>query len=75
MSKLRFLLPAIALGMLSTDAFAYSATEEQRDSLIANHKYIFFGEGDNPHADSIRNLVENFYYDQFRHFQAPDAPY
>ena len=75
MSKLRFLLPAIALGMLSTDAFAYSATEEQRDSLIANHKYIFFGEGNNPHADSIRNLVENFYYDQFRHFQDPDAPY
>ena len=68
-------MPALALGLTATAASAYSAVEEQRDSLISSHKYVFFGEGENPHADSIRNLVENFYYDQFRHFQDPDAPY
>lgn len=54
---------------------AKSPVEIQRDSLINNHKYIFFGEGTNPHSDSIRALVENFYYDQFRNFQDPAAPY
>ncbi len=25
--------------------------------------------------DSIMHVISNFYYDQFRHFQDPDAPY
>ena len=64
-------LAACAITPLS----AKSHTETQLDSLIANHKLIFFGDGENPHADSVRSLITNFYYDQFRHFQDPAAPY
>ncbi|MCM1076231.1 MAG: hypothetical protein NC411_02580 [Bacteroides sp.] len=56
-------------------ALAISPVEMQHDALINDHKIIFFGEGKTPGADSIRNLVENFYYDQFRSFQDPQAPY
>ena len=46
------------------------------DSLIADQHYIYFGnEGHTPRQDSIRQLVEHFYYDQFRNFQDPAAPY
>lgn len=45
------------------------------DSLMNDHKIIFYGQGDDPQADSIRTLVEHFYYDQFRNFQDPAAPY
>ncbi len=75
MSKFRFtaLLAFIAMG--AVQAFATSPAEEQHDSLVADHKIIFFGPGQDPGSDSIRNLVENFYYDQFRSFQDPQAPY
>jgi len=42
---------------------------------MSDHKIVFFGNGEDPAADSIRNVVENFYYDQFRSFQDPAAPY
>lgn len=46
------------------------------DSLVSDHKIIFFGdENTTPQQDSIRRLIYNFYYDQFRHFQDPSAPY
>lgn len=46
------------------------------DSLINDHKYLYFGsERLTPRQDSIRRLVETFYYDQFRNFQDPAAPY
>ncbi|MDE5989651.1 MAG: hypothetical protein K2H17_09660, partial [Duncaniella sp.] len=65
-----FLTVATALG-----AAAISPVEEGHQNLVNDHKIIFFGQGDDPQADSIRNLVENFYYDQFRSFQDPQAPY
>lgn len=52
-----------------------SIVSERTDSLMAEHKYIFFGEGENPSTDSITGLIYNFYYDQFRQFQDPAAPY
>lgn len=58
-----------------TTVLASSPTEAMHDSLVNDHKIIFFGEGSNPAADSIRNVIENFYYDQFRSFQDPAAPY
>ncbi|MCM1110970.1 MAG: hypothetical protein NC336_07180 [Clostridium sp.] len=56
---------------------AQSLVDQQMDSLIASHKFITFGghEGDSPEVDSIRSLVENFYYDQFRNSMDPAAPY
>lgn len=56
-------------------AMAISPVEQQHQSLVDDHKIILFGQGDNPETDSIRNLIENFYYDQFRSFQDPQAPY
>lgn len=69
----------------SVVAFAQEQTQSknlvdiQRDSLVASHKIITIGdqpkEKSQGYADSVRHLIENFYYDQFRHFQDPDAPY
>ena len=64
-----------ALGLSGFVASASSPTEELQDSLMSDHKIVFFGNGEDPAADSIRNVVENFYYDQFRSFQDPAAPY
>lgn len=61
---------ACALGAMAT-----APADEQHEALVKDHKLIFFGEGETPQSDSIRNLVENFYYDQFRSFQDPQAPY
>lgn len=56
-----------------------SLVDIQHDSLVASHKIISFGKGSDSispaKADSIRSLIEGFYYDQFRHFQDPAAPY
>ncbi|MDE6826334.1 MAG: hypothetical protein K2J18_06150, partial [Paramuribaculum sp.] len=32
-------------------------------------------DGDMPSQDSIKNILDRFYYDQFRSFQDPEAPY
>lgn len=38
-------------------------------------KIVFIGNGDKPARDSVTSLISRFYYDQFRHFQDPQAPY
>lgn len=45
------------------------------DSVARSRQVIYFGEGDKPLADSVTNRIYEFYYDQFRHFQDPLAPY
>lgn len=55
-----------------------SLVDDHIDSLVASHKIITIdGTPSNTigYSDSIRTLIEDFYYDQFRHFQDPDAPY
>lgn len=59
----------------STTVSAKAPAEVQMDSLMSSHQIIYFGDGDKPRTDSIRSLITNFYYDQFRHFQDPAAPY
>ncbi len=60
-------------------ATARSLVDMQTDSLIANHHIITIGDATKlstqQYTDSMHNLVMNFYYDQFRHFQDPAAPY
>lgn len=74
--NIRRILSGIALSVLTAlPSLATSPVEEQHQALVNDHKIVFFGEGETPEADSIRNLVENFYYDQFRSFQDPQAPY
>lgn len=70
-----------ALLVLSATTAAYgrqSLVDDHVDSLTASHKIISI-DGDRDfgqrYNDSIRNLISKFYYDQFHHFQDPDAPY
>ena len=74
--NIRRIISGIALSVLTAlPSLATSPVEEQHKALVNDHKIVFFGEGETPESDSIRNLVENFYYDQFRSFQDPQAPY
>lgn len=57
-----------------------SMVDIQKDALLADHKIIYIdGKPENAdgrqHQDSIRNLVEHFFYDQFQSFSDPAAPY
>ena len=57
-----------------------SMVDIQKDALLSDHKIIYIdGRPENPdskqHQDSIRGLVENFFYDQFQSFSDPAAPY
>ena len=53
---------------------AQNLVDVMRDTVMTSHKVIPFGSGD-AGADSVRRLVEMFYYDQFRSFSDPEAPY
>ncbi|MDE6511220.1 MAG: hypothetical protein K2L00_03895 [Muribaculaceae bacterium] len=59
---------------------ANSLVDLQKEALLRDHKIIYIdGKPENAdsgqHQDSIRNLVENFFYDQFQSFSDPAAPY
>lgn len=78
MKHLLSLAIASTAAILSASAQVPNYVDQQLDSLKASHKIILI-DGDRSiakaHADSIRRLVDAFYYDQFRHFQDPAAPY
>lgn len=79
---LRALLMVITLTMATAHS---SATISHSDSMInrkaASTKIVYIDGSPADEAtrksdiDSIRKVVTMFYYDQFRHFQDPDAPY
>lgn len=62
---------------IASSAATKSLVDIQRDSVIASHRIIYLNDDDKPKAysDSAKIAIESFYYDQFRHFQDPDAPY
>lgn len=67
---------AILCAAVAVQAYAVHPVDQQMDSLIKDHKIIYFGDKDSvTSADKARELIYNFYYDQFRHFQDPAAPY
>lgn len=57
--------------------------EEQLDSLARSRKIVSLDDAKSTEAertaqnysDSVQRIVNEFYYDQFRHFQDPAAPY
>lgn len=62
----------------ATPTAGQSLIDQQQDSLMNSHKIIMIGDkqiSTQRYSDSLRTVVENFYYDQFRHFQDPQAPY
>lgn len=72
---LKIFAAVLLSGTFLTSGAVESKVDHQIDSLIASHHVIYFGDGDRPDSDSVRSLVYNFYYDQFRNFQDPAAPY
>lgn len=58
---------------------ANSLVDRQQDSLRANHKIIYMeGRPDSisqQHIDSLHKIIDMFYFDQFRNFSDPAAPY
>ncbi|MDE7443698.1 MAG: hypothetical protein K2M65_06025 [Muribaculaceae bacterium] len=66
---------ALAIAGVANACHARSKVDVQIDSLVNSHQIMFFGDGDKPSADSVSSLIRSFYYDQFRHFQDPLAPY
>lgn len=73
-------IKAWCLALMCVLSIAVSAenrhvSEIQRDSLMKVNKVVYFGQGENPHADSLRAVIDMFYYDQFRNFNDPRAPY
>ncbi len=66
---------------ISASAQTKSYVDVQIDSLLKSHKMVFLdgkpstSAEEEKYIDSVRNLVSTFYYDQFRHFSDPDAPY
>lgn len=58
---------------------ANSMMDRQEDSLRRNHKIIYIDgkpqTESQQYIDSVHNLIDKFYYDQFRNFSDPAAPY
>ncbi|MDE7096583.1 MAG: hypothetical protein K2O47_03725, partial [Muribaculaceae bacterium] len=74
-----FLLAFTAMSASAQDLRSNSLVDIQKDSLLNDHKIIYFdgkpSTVSRQHQDSIRDLVENFFYDQFTSFSDPAAPY
>lgn len=76
---------ALVLSFALSAVFAASAQKPLADifadSLAADHKIVNLDGGvklstsNAQYVDSVRRVIANFYYDQFRHFQDPEAPY
>lgn len=67
---------AAAIASTAIGAYATSPVDIFNDSLKSSHRIITLP-GNEPMAgeDSIRQMIDRFYYDQFRSFQDPNAPY
>lgn len=68
-----------SLEVVKPNLRANSLVDIQEDSLRANHKIIYIDGRpvtmSEQHIDSLRRLIDMFYYDQFRNFSDPAAPY
>lgn len=77
-----FLLAAAPLSNHNVDEDALrsnSHVDVMMDSLRSHHKIIYI-DGEpvsltEEHADSLKHLIDMFYFDQFRNFSDPAAPY
>lgn len=82
MHRLLCTLAAVLAVSLSSVALsdANSLVDKQIDTLLTNHKIVFIdGKPADPatqaYVDSVRRKISEFYYDQFRAFSDPAAPY
>ncbi len=68
--------PAVADNLITPDTVTKLSPEVQRIEAMKNYTH-FVGPGTENKAavDSAKNLLDMFYYDQYRHYQDPRAPY
>lgn len=83
----RFIAISLFLSIMGISSMAQfpegktkSLADRMNDSISNSQKVIMIGSGEKTtfgqkYNDSIRALIDKFYYDQFRHFQDPEAPY
>lgn len=71
----KFIAALVFMTAFLPDLYARSLADARRDSVAASHKIISFGPGEDVGGDSVRHLIDMFYYDQFRSFLDPEAPY
>ena len=63
---------------LTANAQTKSLVDQQTDALVASHKVVNLdgtGRLSDADVDSLQKKITTFYYDQFRHFSDPAAPY
>ncbi|MCM1067629.1 MAG: hypothetical protein NC418_08680 [Muribaculaceae bacterium] len=71
---------AAAAIALCSHAADRSLADRQIDTTLLSNKVVFIDGKPAPevtqhYVDSVRRVISTFYYDQFRHFQDPGAPY
>ncbi len=73
--KLSKIFCAMALTLMSAPSlFAQTLSDAQIEAKAASSKFIII-DGKKYDRDSLRQVVTQFYYDQFRNSQDPDMPY
>ncbi len=77
---LTFALLLIASAVCTAQSLRSSSlVDSQSDSLVADHKIVYIdGKPETiseTHIDSLRHLINMFYYDQFRNFSDPAADF
>lgn len=75
--KFRLSVALFLLGCVSFSASAITPAEKQMELLKKDHHIVNIDGANDNSSDTIseQELIEIFYYDQFRHFQDPRAPY
>ena len=77
----RIFITALAIACsLTSWAETRSMVDRQIDSTLVSNKIVFIDGKPAPeetqhYVDSVRRVISTFYYDQFRHFSDPGAPY
>lgn len=70
-----FSLPLLICATISTSAKAAEPQLIPEEQAETSHKIVHVGQGEDLTEESQKELINNFYYDQFRHFHDPLAPY
>lgn len=68
-------IPLVASGKASTYSDSLTALKSSSVKLIHLDGKPADTETQKAYIDSMTRVISKFYYDQFRHFQDPDAPY
>lgn len=73
-------ITAAIFAVASVSAGAQSTVDDFADSLASSHRLVHIDGRPAPdeidsYVDSVRQIISAFYYEQFRNYQDPEAPY